>query len=104
MDAVVCWRDEPELDRRLAAFRRLLPDRFADVTPIELRDGVRAVLGNMIDGTPAEVVEKIHAYGAAGLDELMIDWIDCDDVEGLEVLATEVLPHLQTAAPSAKRD
>jgi alkanesulfonate monooxygenase SsuD/methylene tetrahydromethanopterin reductase-like flavin-dependent oxidoreductase (luciferase family) len=103
MDAVVCWRDESELERRLATFRRLQPDRFANVTPLELRDGARALLGNMIDGTPAEVVEQIRAYGAAGLDELMIDWIDCDDLEGLEVLATEVLPQLRSAPQSAER-
>jgi alkanesulfonate monooxygenase SsuD/methylene tetrahydromethanopterin reductase-like flavin-dependent oxidoreductase (luciferase family) len=94
MDAVVCWRDESELERRLGALRRLLPDRFADLTPLELREGARAMLGNMIDGTPAEVVDKIGAYADAGLDELMIDWIDCDDFEGLEVFATEVLPRL----------
>jgi alkanesulfonate monooxygenase SsuD/methylene tetrahydromethanopterin reductase-like flavin-dependent oxidoreductase (luciferase family) len=103
MDMVVCWRDEAELGRRLAIFRRLLPARFADLTPIELRDGVRSVLGNMIDGTPAEVAEQIRAYVAAGLNELMIDWFDCDDLDGLEIVAAEVLPLVASTAPPLER-
>jgi alkanesulfonate monooxygenase SsuD/methylene tetrahydromethanopterin reductase-like flavin-dependent oxidoreductase (luciferase family) len=99
MDMVVCWRDEGELERRLGVFRRLLPAQFATLTTIELRDKVRSVLGNMIDGTPGEIVDQIRAYVVAGLDELMIDWFDCDDLEGLQVLAAEVLPQVAATAP-----
>ena len=74
-------------------------DRAANLTPFELREGVRSMLGHMIDGSPEEVVEQIRAYAAAGLDELMIDWFDCDDLEGLAVLATQVLPRLATLSP-----
>jgi alkanesulfonate monooxygenase SsuD/methylene tetrahydromethanopterin reductase-like flavin-dependent oxidoreductase (luciferase family) len=94
MDLVVCWRDEAELGRRLSRFTQLMPARFANLPPFELREGVRSLFGHMIDGSPEEVVEQIRAYAAAGLDELMIDWFDCDDLEGLEVLATQVLPRL----------
>jgi alkanesulfonate monooxygenase SsuD/methylene tetrahydromethanopterin reductase-like flavin-dependent oxidoreductase (luciferase family) len=60
MDMVVCWRDEAELERRLSIFRQLLPTRFGEATPIELCDGVRAMLGHLIEGTPEEVVEQIR--------------------------------------------
>ncbi len=98
MDMVVCWRDEAELERRLGVFRQLFPSRFAALTTIELRDTVRSVLGHMIDGTPGEIVSQIRAYAVAGLDELMIDWFDCDDIEGLQILAAEVLPQVPTSA------
>ena len=92
MDIVVCWRDEAELERRVRVFRQLFPTQFANLTPIETRDALRKFVGRMIDGTPAEVVDQIRAYDAAGMDELMIDWFDCDDLEGLHVLADEILP------------
>src|SRR5947209_17937960 len=91
MDMVVCWRDEAELERRLGVFRRLLPTQLANVTTMELRDRLRAMLGHMIDGTPQDIIEQVRAYEAAGLDGLMIDWFDCEDLEGLQVLAAEVL-------------
>jgi len=106
MDMVVCWRDEAELERRLGIFRRLLPAQLADVTTMELRDRLRTMLGHMIDGAPEDIVNQIRGYEAAGLDELMIDWFDCDDLEGLEVLAAEALTFLATPAapPGALAD
>jgi len=50
----------------------------------------------LIDGSPAAIVDYIRAYESAGLDELMIDWFDLDDAEGLRVLAEEILPHVST--------
>jgi hypothetical protein len=96
MDMVVCWRDEAELERRLSIFRQLLPTRFGEASPIELLDGVRAMLGHLIDRTSEEVVEQIRNYEAAGLDELLIDCFDCDDLDGLEVLA---LSHSVAGSP-----
>jgi alkanesulfonate monooxygenase SsuD/methylene tetrahydromethanopterin reductase-like flavin-dependent oxidoreductase (luciferase family) len=100
MDLVVCWRDEAELERRIGIFRRVLP-RFVDLPTMELRDRLNSTLGHMIDGTPEAIIDQLRNYAAAGLDELMIDWFDCDDIEGLEVLAREVLPHVSSSSPSA---
>jgi alkanesulfonate monooxygenase SsuD/methylene tetrahydromethanopterin reductase-like flavin-dependent oxidoreductase (luciferase family) len=57
---------------------------------------LRAFLGHVIDGVPEAVVDEIRAYEAAGVQEIMIDWFDLDDVEGLQVLADEVIPKLAT--------
>jgi alkanesulfonate monooxygenase SsuD/methylene tetrahydromethanopterin reductase-like flavin-dependent oxidoreductase (luciferase family) len=43
-------------------------------------------------GTPDELVTHIQAYVAAGADEIVVQWGDMDDIEGLELLAREVLP------------
>ncbi|MBX3070190.1 MAG: TIGR03560 family F420-dependent LLM class oxidoreductase [Thermomicrobiales bacterium] len=48
----------------------------------------------VIFGTPSDVVEQIGAFAEAGIVRLMAQWLDQDDVEGLELLATEVLPQL----------
>lgn len=98
MDLVVCWRDEAELERRIGIFRRMLPT-LADLPTVELRDRLDGMLGHMIDGTPDVIIDQLRNYAAAGLDELMVDWFDCDDIEGLEVLATEVLPLVGSSSP-----
>jgi alkanesulfonate monooxygenase SsuD/methylene tetrahydromethanopterin reductase-like flavin-dependent oxidoreductase (luciferase family) len=45
-------------------------------------------------GTPEEVVEQIRAYGTAGVNEIVLQWVAPEDIDGLELLAAEVLPHL----------
>jgi hypothetical protein len=40
------------------------------------------------------VREQIAAYAAAGVEELMMQWLDLDDIEGLRVFAHTVLPSL----------
>jgi alkanesulfonate monooxygenase SsuD/methylene tetrahydromethanopterin reductase-like flavin-dependent oxidoreductase (luciferase family) len=47
-----------------------------------------------ITGTPDEVIAQLRTYIAAGVDELVIQWFDPADVEGLQFLAEEVLPPL----------
>jgi alkanesulfonate monooxygenase SsuD/methylene tetrahydromethanopterin reductase-like flavin-dependent oxidoreductase (luciferase family) len=94
MDIVVCWRDEAELERRIAGARRLFPD-LAELPPLDALDGLRTLVrGSLVAGTPEEVVVQLRTYEAAGLQELMIDWFDLDDIEGLQVLADEVLAQL----------
>ena len=59
-----------------------------------LLDNMMAFFTNMIVGTPDEVIDKIHAYADAGVEELIIQWFSVDDLEGLQVLAEQVLPHV----------
>lgn len=44
-----------------------------------------------IVGTPDEVVEQLAALGEAGLQEVMLQWLDLDDLAGLELLARATL-------------
>ena len=74
--------------------RRLFPG-VATEPPHAVLEAVRASLsGQVLAGTPEALVEELRAYERAGLQELMIDWFDPDDFEGLQVLAEEVMPRL----------
>jgi alkanesulfonate monooxygenase SsuD/methylene tetrahydromethanopterin reductase-like flavin-dependent oxidoreductase (luciferase family) len=47
---------------------------------------------NRVVGTPAQVVEQIGRYADAGLQRIMLMWRDQTDLDGLELLAKDVLP------------
>jgi F420-dependent oxidoreductase-like protein len=46
-----------------------------------------------IVGTGAEIVDQIDQLARAGVQRVMLQWLDLDDMDGLEGLASEVLPH-----------
>lgn len=48
----------------------------------------------LVVGTPDEVAARIVAYGQAGVEEIMLQWFDMDDVDGLGVFAERVLPYV----------
>jgi F420-dependent oxidoreductase-like protein len=48
----------------------------------------------LIVGTPPEFVEQLDKLALAGVQRVMLQWLDQDDVKGLEILASEVLPLL----------
>ncbi len=76
MTGLIFGRDEAELARKLEGR-----------PPIEeLR--ARGVLV----GTPKEVREQVALLGEAGVQRLMVQWLDLDDLEGLHVLAEALLP------------
>ena len=47
-----------------------------------------------IVGTPDMIVEQINAYGKVGADELVLQWMDLDDIDRLRAFATSVLPRI----------
>lgn len=55
-------------------------------------DGMKS-RGAMI-GTPNEVAERLAAFDAAGVQRVMGQMQDMDDLDGVELLATKVLPQL----------
>jgi alkanesulfonate monooxygenase SsuD/methylene tetrahydromethanopterin reductase-like flavin-dependent oxidoreductase (luciferase family) len=93
MIPIYCGRDRAELERRVAPFRQLFPDH-ADLSLDALLDEMRGFFTNMIVGSPEEVTRQIQGYSAVGVDELIVQWIGVDDLEGLQVLAEHVLPHV----------
>jgi F420-dependent oxidoreductase-like protein len=50
-------------------------------------------LEKLIAGTPSQVVDRIGAYVEAGVERFMLQWLDLDDLDGIEKLAKSVLPH-----------
>ncbi|WAC54618.1 LLM class F420-dependent oxidoreductase [Gordonia sp. SL306] len=74
-----CGATEDELARRAAAIGREVD---------ELRENGAA-------GTPAEVVEKIESYRAAGASRIYLQTLDLSDLDHLELVANEVAPQLR---------
>ncbi|MCW7946235.1 F420-dependent oxidoreductase [Streptomyces hygroscopicus] len=49
---------------------------------------------NGLAGSPAEVVEKLGRYREAGSQRVYLQVLDLDDLDHLELVAAEVMPHL----------
>ena len=75
---VCCAASEKELRRRAG---RIGTD------PQELRRTGAA-------GSPTEVIERLAAFAEAGSQRAYLQVIDLDDVDHLELIAAEVMPHL----------
>ena len=76
----VVGTDEAEFTRRAAAIGR---------EPEELRR-------NGLAGTVAEVVERIHAFTAAGVERFYLQILDINDVEHIELIAEQVVPKVRS--------
>ena len=87
MTGIFFGSDLPALDRQLESERVFRPELAS--TP---RDELIAIMRqrNAIVGTPEMVAGQIAAYTQAGAAELMLQWLDQDDIEGLRGLAEVV--------------
>ncbi len=47
----------------------------------------------IIYGAPSAAVDQLAALASAGLDRVMLQWLDLDDLDGLAAFAQAVLPH-----------
>lgn len=74
MTTVIFGRDDAEVQRKLEG-------RNAD----ELRGR------GIIVGTGAQVVEQLGRLSEAGVQRVMLQWLDLDDLDGIEALAKAVL-------------
>jgi alkanesulfonate monooxygenase SsuD/methylene tetrahydromethanopterin reductase-like flavin-dependent oxidoreductase (luciferase family) len=77
MTEVVSGRDEAELRRRLQG-----------------RDLAVLAQRGIISGTPTGIVEQLGRLSEVGVQRVMLQWLDQDDLDGLEALARTVLPQL----------
>jgi F420-dependent oxidoreductase-like protein len=75
---VCCGKDEAELTRRAASIGRELS---------ELRE-------NGLAGSPSEIVDKIGGFAEAGATTFYLQILDLADLDHLDLLASEVLPHV----------
>lgn len=87
---VVCWRSEAELVARLSTAQRF--PMWKNQSNEQIVEGLR--VWPALVGTPEEVIAQIRAYGEAGVDEITLQWVAPEDIDGLEILAAEVLPHV----------
>jgi alkanesulfonate monooxygenase SsuD/methylene tetrahydromethanopterin reductase-like flavin-dependent oxidoreductase (luciferase family) len=77
---VLCvGRDEAEVSRRAAAIGRDVDD---------LRE-------HGVAGTPAEAVDTLGRYAAAGAERVYLQVLDLADLDHLDLVASEVVPQLR---------
>ena len=91
MTPVYVGRTVDELDKRLSWRQRR--SELADKPLAEVIETLHATRG-MIVGTPEMLVKQIATFANAGVEELMLQWFDMDDVEELHAIAESVLPRL----------
>jgi F420-dependent oxidoreductase-like protein len=48
----------------------------------------------VLAGTSGEIVERLGRLGEAGVRRVMLQWLEVDDLDGLEAMAHSVLPQL----------
>jgi F420-dependent oxidoreductase-like protein len=48
-------------------------------------------------GTTAEFLDRVGRWQEAGVERLLLQWLDLDDIEGLEIIARDILPHFHTS-------
>lgn len=92
MTNLTLGRDAADLERKLAP-RRQQQAAFADKSAAEIGEALWTERGLLV-GTPEQVVERIRAFAEAGVEELMLQWLDLDDSDGLRVFAEAVMPEI----------
>ncbi|HWG62057.1 MAG TPA: LLM class F420-dependent oxidoreductase [Streptosporangiaceae bacterium] len=76
---VCCGRDDEEVSRRAAAIGM---------------DSVR-VRSEGLGGTPDEVIAKVGVFAALGASRMYLQVLDLHDLDHLELIASEVMPHVR---------
>jgi len=87
----VIGRDEREVQRRATELQAVNPG-LRDLPVAEVLSRLRE--RGWLVGTPAEVVEQVQARGAQGVERIMMQTFLMDDVEQLELIASEVIPQV----------
>jgi alkanesulfonate monooxygenase SsuD/methylene tetrahydromethanopterin reductase-like flavin-dependent oxidoreductase (luciferase family) len=93
----ICWRDNDELEQRTKSVRNAI-HAMKGMPTDEVIEGLKNYSPNSPLGSPQEVIETFNSFAEAGVDEIIIQWFLLGDIEGLQVLAEEVLPHFKTEA------
>jgi F420-dependent oxidoreductase-like protein len=79
-------RDSWDVARRIAAARAVFPALPADET------AWRAA--GFLVGNPEQVISDLRAWAAAGMERVLLQMLDQDDITALEIFSRDVLPHL----------
>jgi len=46
----------------------------------------------LVVGTPDDILEQLASFAKAGVERIMLQWLDLDDIDGLETMALSILP------------
>ncbi|MCA9933604.1 MAG: TIGR03560 family F420-dependent LLM class oxidoreductase [Anaerolineales bacterium] len=67
----------------------LLRQKFSSATPDELRQR------GLVLGTSTQIVDQLGQWAESGVQRIMLQWLDLDNMAGLETLGTKILPQVQ---------
>ena len=76
---VCCGRTGAEVARRAAAIGQAVAELEA----------------TGLAGSPAQVVDKLHRFASLGASRMYLQVLDLHDLDHLELIATEVMPHVR---------
>jgi F420-dependent oxidoreductase-like protein len=90
----IIGRDESELLERAGRFRQINAG-LRDASPQEILDRMRGRA--WLVGTPDEIVEDLKRRAAMGIDRVMLQTHDQEDIAALELFASDVMPQIADA-------
>lgn len=93
MLAHLVGRDEAELRERARRMQQVIPS-LQEVPVEELPDRLRQ--RNWLVGTPDEVIERIKSWEAVGIQGILLQTLDQEDIPVLELIANEIMPRVST--------
>src|SRR5499427_3184097 len=79
-------RERAEVARRIAAMRAIFPALPGDEAAWRQ--------ASFLAGAPADIVGQLREWGDAGMQRVLLQTLDQEDIAGLEMFAKQVLPHL----------
>ncbi len=79
MTGLVYGEERSDLERRAGLY---------DADPEELRES------SLVVGGPREVVDRLGEFAEAGAQRIMLQWLDTEDLSGIEHFASSVLPQV----------
>jgi F420-dependent oxidoreductase-like protein len=91
MNNLTFARDAAELERKLDPGRQR--PAYAGKSNDEIAEALWTDAGFIV-GTAERVIERIRAFADAGVEELMLQWLDLDDLDGLRAFVETVMPHV----------
>lgn len=91
MIPIVCWRTPQEREARAQQLRNSFTEYSAKSTEA-IFESLR-VDDSAIVGAPEQVIEQLQRFADAGAEEVMIQWIAMEDIDGLAAIAESILPH-----------
>jgi len=80
-------RDRADVGRRIAAVRTIFPQMPADETAWRK--------ASFLVGTPGEIIESLGQWEDAGVQRVLLQMLDQEDIAALELFARHVLPHVK---------
>ena len=81
----IIGQDEATIQKRLQAHRAM----FSDLPQTRAAWEAAGFLG----GSPQQLLDQLKAFEEAGIERFMLQHNDLDDLDSLELMASEVLPH-----------